>query len=79
MALIQGLAAHAAGAELLPFRYDPGDLGSQEVEIGITHCGICHSDLHLISNDWGISQYPFIPGHEIIGHRLRGWLRCALA
>lgn len=39
----------------------------QEVEIGITHCGICRSDLHLISNDWGISQYPFIPGHEIIG------------
>lgn len=67
MALIQGLAAHAAGAELLPFRYDPGELGVQEVEIGITHCGICHSDLHLISNDWGISQYPFIPGHEVIG------------
>ncbi|HEY1575545.1 MAG TPA: NAD(P)-dependent alcohol dehydrogenase [Terracidiphilus sp.] len=67
MTQIQGLAAHAAGAELLPFRYDPGELGVQEVEIGITHCGICHSDLHLISNDWGISQYPFIPGHEIIG------------
>jgi uncharacterized zinc-type alcohol dehydrogenase-like protein len=67
MAPIQGLAAHAAGAELLNFRYDPGELGKQEVEIGITHCGICHSDLHLISNDWGISQYPFIPGHEIIG------------
>jgi uncharacterized zinc-type alcohol dehydrogenase-like protein len=67
MAQIQGLAVHAAGAELLPFRYDPGKLGSQEVEIAITHCGICHSDLHLISNDWGISNYPFIPGHEIIG------------
>jgi uncharacterized zinc-type alcohol dehydrogenase-like protein len=67
MGLIQGLAAHAAGAELLPFRYDPGELGAQEVEIGITHCGICHSDIHLISNDWGMSQYPFIPGHEIIG------------
>jgi uncharacterized zinc-type alcohol dehydrogenase-like protein len=67
MAPIQGLAAHAAGAELLPFRYDPGDLGTHEVEIGITHCGICRSDLHLISNDWGMSQYPFIPGHEIIG------------
>jgi uncharacterized zinc-type alcohol dehydrogenase-like protein len=67
MELIQGLAAHAAGAELLPFRYDPGPLGPLEVEIGITHCGICHSDLHLISNDWGISQYPFIPGHEIVG------------
>ena len=68
MAQIQGLAVHAAGAELLTFRYDPGELGVQEVEIGISHCGICHSDLHLISNDWGISQYPFIPGHEIIGN-----------
>jgi len=67
MPQIQGLAAHAAGAELLPFRYEPGDLGPRDVEIGISHCGICHSDLHLISNDWGISQYPFIPGHEIIG------------
>jgi alcohol/geraniol dehydrogenase (NADP+) len=67
MSLIQGLAVHAAGAELLPFRYDPGELGHEEVEIGISHCGICHSDLHLISNDWGISQYPFIPGHEVIG------------
>jgi len=67
MGQIQGLAVHAAGAELLPFRYDPGELGIQEVEIGITHCGICHSDLHLISNDWGMSQYPFIPGHEITG------------
>jgi alcohol/geraniol dehydrogenase (NADP+) len=37
------------------------------VEIEITHCGICHSDIHLISNDWGISQYPFIPGHEVVG------------
>ncbi len=51
----------------MPFRYDPGELGMHEVEIGITHCGICHSDIHLISNDWGMSQYPFIPGHEIIG------------
>jgi uncharacterized zinc-type alcohol dehydrogenase-like protein len=67
MAQIQGLAAHAAGAELLPYKYDPGELGLQEVEIEITHCGVCHSDLHLIANDWGISQYPFIPGHEVIG------------
>jgi uncharacterized zinc-type alcohol dehydrogenase-like protein len=67
MAQIQGLAVHAAGAELLPYHYDPGKLGSQEVEIAIMHCGICHSDLHLISNDWGISQFPFIPGHEVVG------------
>lgn len=51
----------------MAYRYDPGKLGSQEVEIGISHCGVCHSDLHLISNDWGISQYPFIPGHEVVG------------
>ncbi len=67
MAQIQGLAAHAAGAELLPFRYEPGDLGPHEVEIEISHCGVCHSDLHLITNDWGISHYPFIPGHEVVG------------
>jgi uncharacterized zinc-type alcohol dehydrogenase-like protein len=67
MAQIQGLAAHAAGAELLPFKYDPGKIGPQEVDIAISHCGVCHSDIHLISNDWGSSQYPFIPGHEIIG------------
>jgi uncharacterized zinc-type alcohol dehydrogenase-like protein len=67
MSLIQGLAVHAAGAELLPFKYDPGKLGAQDVEIAISHCGVCHSDLHLSSNDWGISQYPFIPGHEVIG------------
>jgi len=67
MAQIQGLAVHAAGAELLPFRYDPGKIGPNEAEIAISHCGICHSDLHLIANDWGISHYPFIPGHEVIG------------
>jgi alcohol/geraniol dehydrogenase (NADP+) len=67
MAQIHGLAAHAAGAELLRFHYEPGELGPLEVEIAITHCGICHSDLHLIANDWGISQYPFIPGHEVVG------------
>jgi len=67
MSQIQGLAAHAAGAELLAFKYEPGKIGPMEVEIGITHCGICHSDLHLIANDWGMSQYPFIPGHEVVG------------
>ncbi len=64
---IQGLAAHAAGAELLPFKYNPGPLDADAVEIAITHCGICHSDVHLILNDWGMSEYPFIPGHEVVG------------
>jgi alcohol/geraniol dehydrogenase (NADP+) len=64
---IQGYGVHAAGAELLPLRYDPSDLSTQDVEVSITHCGVCHSDLSLIDNDWGVSQYPFIPGHEIVG------------
>jgi alcohol/geraniol dehydrogenase (NADP+) len=64
---IRGLATHAAGAQLLAYKYSVGELGPQEVEVKITHCGVCHSDVHLIDNDWGMSKYPFIPGHEIVG------------
>ncbi|MEO6802199.1 MAG: NAD(P)-dependent alcohol dehydrogenase [Granulicella sp.] len=64
---IHGLAVHAAGAQLLAYKYDAGDLKPNEVEVRISHCGICHSDIALIDNDWGISKYPFIPGHEIVG------------
>src|SRR6201994_1248017 len=67
MSEIHGLGVHAAGAQLLPYKYDPGALGAGEVEIKISHCGICHSDVHLIDNDWGMSKFPFIPGHEIVG------------
>jgi uncharacterized zinc-type alcohol dehydrogenase-like protein len=67
MSEIHGFGVHAAGAQLLAYKYDPGALGANEVEIKISHCGVCHSDVHLIDNDWGISKYPFIPGHEIIG------------
>ena len=67
MSEIHGLAVHAAGAHLLPFKYEPGELKADEVEVKISHCGVCHSDVHLIDNDWGISRYPFIPGHEIVG------------
>jgi alcohol/geraniol dehydrogenase (NADP+) len=64
---IRGYATHAAGAELLGFRYEVEELGADEVEIRISHCGVCHSDLHLIDNDWQVSKYPFVPGHEIVG------------
>jgi alcohol/geraniol dehydrogenase (NADP+) len=64
---IRGLAVHAAGAQLVPYKYDPGVLKANEVEVRISHCGVCHSDVHLIDNDWGNSKYPFIPGHEIVG------------
>lgn len=67
MSEIRGYAVHAAGAHLLPYSYDPGKLKDDEVEVKISHCGVCHSDVHLIDNDWGMSKYPFIPGHEIVG------------
>ncbi|MCP4684402.1 MAG: NAD(P)-dependent alcohol dehydrogenase [bacterium] len=62
-----GFAATKAGGKLEPFKYDPTPLGPDDVEIEITHCGICHSDIHLVNNDWGISEYPLLPGHEIVG------------
>jgi uncharacterized zinc-type alcohol dehydrogenase-like protein len=64
---IHGLAAYAAGAQLVPYRYEPDELKANEIEVKISHCGVCHSDIHLIDNDWGISKFPFIPGHEIVG------------
>lgn len=67
MSEIHGLGVHAAGAQLLAFKYDPGALRADEVEIKISHCGVCYSDVSLIDNDWGMSKYPFIPGHEIVG------------
>lgn len=67
MSEIHGLAVHAAGAHLLPYKYEAGELGADDVEVKISHCGVCHSDVHLIDNDWGLSKYPFIPGHEIVG------------
>ncbi len=67
MSAIQAYAAHGPGQPLEPFSYEPRPLRPQDVEVAISHCGICHSDLHLVNNDWGMSRYPLVPGHEIIG------------
>ena len=68
MTTFSGWAALAAREPLQPFTYEPSPLAPEEVEIAISHCGICHSDLHVIDNGWNSSTYPFIPGHEIVGH-----------
>jgi len=65
--MINTYAALEAKQLLAPYNYTPNKLAPFDVEIAITHCGICHTDLHLIDNDWGISSYPLVPGHEIIG------------
>lgn len=64
---IQGWAAHGAKRKLEPFSYDAGLLGPEEVEIAVEYCGLCHSDISILNNDWGLSRYPVIPGHEAVG------------
>src|ERR1035438_9061062 len=67
MSTIHALAASAAHAKLEAFSYDPGPLGDEQVEIEVQYCGICHSDLAMLNNDWHFSKYPFVPGHEAVG------------
>jgi len=65
--MIKAYAALQAGGELQPFEYDPGPLADHDVEIDVDYCGICHSDLSMLNNEWGITQFPFVPGHEVAG------------
>src|ERR1039458_3908470 len=67
MSTIHALAASAAHAKLEAFSYDPGPLGDEQVEIEVQYCGICHSDLSTPNNEWQMTQFPFVPGHEAIG------------
>ncbi|RYD63612.1 MAG: alcohol dehydrogenase, partial [Verrucomicrobiaceae bacterium] len=67
MTTYRAWAAPKPGAALEPFEYDPGPLADDQVEITVEHCGICHSDLSMLDNDWGFTQYPFVPGHEAVG------------
>jgi uncharacterized zinc-type alcohol dehydrogenase-like protein len=67
MPAIRSWAAHAASAPLQPYEFDPGPLGPEEVEIAVEYCGICHSDLSMLDNEWQFTKYPFVPGHEAVG------------
>lgn len=62
-----GLAAIEPGGTLQPITYEVSAPGAKEVIVDVEYCGICHSDLSMVDNDWGITQYPLVPGHEIIG------------
>jgi len=65
--MITAYAAFEPKGPLQPYSYDPGELQPDQVEIEVINCGICHSDLSMINNDWGLSQYPLIAGHEVVG------------
>ena len=64
---ILGYAAKSVGQSLEPFTYKPPQLGENDVRVSITHCGVCHTDLHAIDDYYGITTFPFVPGHEIVG------------
>jgi uncharacterized zinc-type alcohol dehydrogenase-like protein len=63
----QAWVAKAAKQPMVLETVDLGPLGAEDVEVVVEHCGLCHSDLSVLNNDWGISQYPAILGHEVIG------------
>jgi len=65
--MINAWAAMGAKQKLEPFSYDAGLLGADDVEVAVEHCGLCHSDISIINNEWGFSSYPVVPGHEVIG------------
>ncbi|MBF0334852.1 MAG: NAD(P)-dependent alcohol dehydrogenase [Alphaproteobacteria bacterium] len=67
MTEIRAWAAQAPRTPLAPWSFDPGPLAPEDVEVAVEHCGICHSDLSMLDNEWGISRYPLVAGHEAIG------------
>ena len=64
-------AANAATTPLAPFSFDRRDLGERDVLIEILFCGVCHSDVHTVRNEWNGTTYPCVPGHEIIGRVIK--------
>lgn len=64
---VNAFAANSAGSELEKFNYNLPEIEKEHVDIKVHYCGLCHSDLSMIGNDWGNSQFPLVPGHEIVG------------
>ncbi len=65
---IVGYAAKELGAQLERFSYEPPQLKDHELRVSVTHCGLCYSDIYAIEDLFGITSFPFVPGHEIVGH-----------
>lgn len=67
MATIDAWVAPAAKQKMIRQQIDLGPLGDEEVEVAVEYCGLCHSDLSMLNNDWGMTRYPAIFGHEATG------------
>ncbi|MFY7800802.1 MAG: NAD(P)-dependent alcohol dehydrogenase [Dolichospermum sp.] len=64
----QAYASLKPGEKLQPWEYEPAPLGSNDVEIAVTHNGLCHTDIHMRDNDWNVSKFPLVAGHEVVGN-----------
>jgi len=77
--IVRAFAATEKGGALKAYEFDAGPLPEEQVEIAVEFCGICHSDLSMLDNEWMMSQYPFVPGHEVAGkvvaagNQVKGW------
>ena len=67
MTATKGYATHAATEPVVPFDFERREPGEHDVQFDILFCGVCHSDIHQVRNEWGNSKYPMVPGHEIVG------------
>ncbi len=67
---VKAYGAKDKGADLKEMTIERRDTQPKDVKIKITYCGVCHSDIHTVENDWGNSKYPVVPGHEIVGEVL---------
>jgi len=67
MATFEAWVAPTANQKFVRQKLDVGPLGPEEVEVAVEHCGLCHSDLSMLRNDWGMSQFPAVFGHEAVG------------
>jgi alcohol/geraniol dehydrogenase (NADP+) len=65
---VQGHAAMALGQPLEPITYPAPQLGARDVRVSVSHCGLCYTDVHAIEDYYGITTFPFVPGHEIVGY-----------
>jgi len=62
-----GYAAKNPSSRLEPFEFARSDAGPNEVQIEVLYCGVCHSDIHQVKNEWSNTVYPCVPGHEVVG------------
>lgn len=65
--VVNAYAAHEPRGELTPLQFELPPVGPEDVDIAVEYCGVCHSDLSMLNNEWYVTQYPFVPGHEVIG------------